>query len=224
MNTSTVSCEFTALHFDPHMQEGWHEHTFTVEIERGSDPWTDGRSPRSALAQFLATLAPLNDDGRCQLPEALWSNEAIAQAVLALNNVARATVSRPGFSATATREKTGPAIYLCGPINGCTDAEAKDWREHVKGLWPGSCIDPMRRDYRGREGVFTREIVELDKIDVAASDVILRDGSIEAKEAVEVNNTAGKIISTVKLELANAALCGFKPSIPFLGGDPLALA
>lgn len=64
-------------------------------------------------------------------------------------------------------------IYLCGPINGCTDAEANDWRTLVKGLWPGDTLDPMRRDYRGREAECYRDIVGLDKIDVAASDIIL---------------------------------------------------
>jgi len=66
-----------------------------------------------------------------------------------------------------------PTIYLCGPINGCTDAEANDWRSLVKGLWSGSTIDPMRRDYRGREAENVRDIVELDKIDVLSSDVVL---------------------------------------------------
>lgn len=65
------------------------------------------------------------------------------------------------------------SIYLCGPINGCTDEECKDWRELVKAIWPGTCIDPMRRDYRGREADSVREIVELDKIDVSKADAIL---------------------------------------------------
>jgi nucleoside 2-deoxyribosyltransferase len=64
-------------------------------------------------------------------------------------------------------------IYLCGPINGCTDEECRDWRELVKSKWLGRCIDPMVRDYRGREQEAYREIVELDKIDVAESDIIL---------------------------------------------------
>jgi nucleoside 2-deoxyribosyltransferase len=64
-------------------------------------------------------------------------------------------------------------LYLCGPINGCTDAECTDWREFVKGLWAGDTLDPMRRDYRGKETESFREIVELDKIDVARSDCIL---------------------------------------------------
>jgi nucleoside 2-deoxyribosyltransferase len=64
-------------------------------------------------------------------------------------------------------------IYLCGPINGCTDEECKDWREAVKARWPGETLDPMRRDYRGKETESVNEIVEFDKIDVTNSDVIL---------------------------------------------------
>lgn len=63
-------------------------------------------------------------------------------------------------------------IYLCGPINGCTDEECKDWRERVKTFYPRS-IDPMKRDYRGREAESYREIVELDKRDVRRADVVL---------------------------------------------------
>lgn len=62
--------------------------------------------------------------------------------------------------------------YLCGPINGCTDAECKDWRAKVKDHFPGA-IDPMKRDYRGKEAESYREIVELDKRDVRAADAIL---------------------------------------------------
>jgi nucleoside 2-deoxyribosyltransferase len=61
----------------------------------------------------------------------------------------------------------------CGPINGCTDAECKDWREFVKAQWRGPTLDPMRRDYRGKEDENFREIVEFDKIDVMNSDVVL---------------------------------------------------
>jgi len=63
-------------------------------------------------------------------------------------------------------------VYLCGPINGCTDEEAKDWREAAKKRLPRH-IDPMKRDYRGREAECYREIVDLDKIDVERSEVIL---------------------------------------------------
>lgn len=63
-------------------------------------------------------------------------------------------------------------IYLCGPINGCTDEECKDWRELVKTKW-SSTIDPMRRDYRGKEDESVKQIVELDKIDIMNCDVVL---------------------------------------------------
>lgn len=65
-------------------------------------------------------------------------------------------------------------VYLCGPINGCTDAECTDWREAVKQGVPGAtCIDPMKRDYRGKEAESYREIVDLDKRDVRNADVVL---------------------------------------------------
>jgi len=64
------------------------------------------------------------------------------------------------------------SIYLCGPINGCTDAEANDWRSAVKASF-ADCIDPMVRDYRGKEAVAYREIVDLDKRDIRDADVIL---------------------------------------------------
>lgn len=63
-------------------------------------------------------------------------------------------------------------IYLCGPINGCNDSECKDWREYVKSIFPES-IDPMRRDYRGKELTLYKEIVELDKDDILHCDVVL---------------------------------------------------
>jgi nucleoside 2-deoxyribosyltransferase len=63
-------------------------------------------------------------------------------------------------------------VYLCGPINGCTDAECNDWRGYAKeNLW--RTLDPMKRDYRGREAESYREIVDLDKLDVRTCDVVL---------------------------------------------------
>ncbi len=63
-------------------------------------------------------------------------------------------------------------VYLCGPINGCTDAEASDWREEAKKHFPNA-LDPMKRDCRGKEVTAYREIVELDKRDIRKSDVLL---------------------------------------------------
>jgi hypothetical protein len=44
----------------------------------------------------------------------------------------------------------------------------------------------------------------------------LRDGTTEPKVASEMNNSAGKIINTVKVQLEAAAMSGTKPNIPFL--------
>ena len=49
----------------------------------------------------------------------------------------------------------------------------------------------------------------------------LRDGTMEAKDAVEINNTAGKIIASAKVQLAYAALKGEQPDIPFLASTPV---
>jgi hypothetical protein len=66
-----------------------------------------------------------------------------------------------------------PTLYLCGPINGCTDEEAMDWRGWVKTHYAGPTLDPMRRDYRGKEDEAVNDIVGFDKIDVMNSDVLL---------------------------------------------------
>jgi adhesin HecA-like repeat protein len=44
----------------------------------------------------------------------------------------------------------------------------------------------------------------------------LRDGDMDLQQAAEINNTAGKIINTAKVQLAYAALRGEQPIIPFL--------
>ena len=63
-------------------------------------------------------------------------------------------------------------IYLAGPINGCSDAECKDWRAAAKSLH-ADCLDPMDRDYRGKEDQSVREIVEGDKADIDNCDAVL---------------------------------------------------
>lgn len=69
-------------------------------------------------------------------------------------------------------------VYLGGPINGCTDEEANGWREKVKPLLKARgfvCVDPMARDYRGREmepGI-AKLIVENDKKDIDGCEVLL---------------------------------------------------
>jgi len=80
-----------------------------------------------------------------------------------------------GKKESGVRETPRPTLYLCGPINGRTDADAKDWREFVKAHWPGHWVDPMARDYRGREmepGI-ANEIVNGDLIDISRSDAMI---------------------------------------------------
>lgn len=66
-------------------------------------------------------------------------------------------------------------VYLCGGINGLSDAECKDWREEAKAALIGEFIvlDPMRRDYRGKEAESVDAIVNLDLFDINASNIML---------------------------------------------------
>lgn len=68
-----------------------------------------------------------------------------------------------------------PRLYLCGPINGCTDAECKDWRAKATAELADrfTIIDPMRRDYRGREDESVNEIVAGDIQDIHTSEYLL---------------------------------------------------
>jgi len=52
----------------------------------------------------------------------------------------------------------------------------------------------------------------------------LRSGDMDPKEAVEINNTAGKIISAYKTRIAYAALRGEAPVIDGLETTPKTLA
>lgn len=98
-------------------------------------------------------------------------------------------------------------IYLAGPINGCTDAEAKDWRSEVKHFYD-FVLDPMARDYRGKEAENVTAIVEGDKADIDACGAVLvyfERPSVgtsmevlyawERKKPVVVVNRSGKPIS-----------------------------
>ena len=69
-----------------------------------------------------------------------------------------------------------PKVYLAGAINGRSDDEATTWREWFKksiALKDVCFLDPMKRDYRGKETENYREIVELDKLDIKNSDIVI---------------------------------------------------
>lgn len=67
------------------------------------------------------------------------------------------------------------SIYLCGPIDGRTDAECNNWRSMARQLFHGKCLDPMVRDARGKqhEVNIVRNVVEGDKADIITSDALL---------------------------------------------------
>jgi nucleoside 2-deoxyribosyltransferase len=66
-------------------------------------------------------------------------------------------------------------LYLAGPINGCTDSEALDWRNAATQALSESykIKSPMDRDYRGREDDNVDAIVYGDLRDIRDADVLL---------------------------------------------------
>jgi len=66
-------------------------------------------------------------------------------------------------------------LYLAGAMFGLDEAESRTWREDVKRKLAGrfECLDPMRRDYRGRELEHAAEIVEKDLADIRVADALL---------------------------------------------------
>lgn len=66
-------------------------------------------------------------------------------------------------------------IYLCGGINKLSDGDAKDWREAAKAELAGvyEFLDPMRRDYRGKEAESVFQIICGDTEDIRQSDILL---------------------------------------------------
>ena len=64
----------------------------------------------------------------------------------------------------------------------------------------------------------TADITALRNHLVSAFDS-LRTGQMDSKELVEINNTAGKIISACKVQLAYHHLRGEAPHIPFIHGN-----
>lgn len=66
-------------------------------------------------------------------------------------------------------------VYLAGGINGLSDSDATDWREEVKHLLPREIgvLDPMSRDYRGKEDESVKAIVEGDLADIKQCEAVV---------------------------------------------------
>lgn len=99
-------------------------------------------------------------------------------------------------------------IYLCGAISGRSDADANDWRTIAGSLsrWP--VLNPMRHDYRGRELMNVKQIVEGDLKDISQSWAVLYffDGQISAGSSMEMfhaywSNKAVVLVNVNKVAL-----------------------
>jgi len=68
-----------------------------------------------------------------------------------------------------------PKVYLAGPIFGRSDEECSAWRETAKRELRDVAIvvDPMDRDYRGREDVDYERIVRNDKKNISICEAML---------------------------------------------------
>jgi nucleoside 2-deoxyribosyltransferase len=65
-------------------------------------------------------------------------------------------------------------IYLAGPIQNCSDAEANDWRNQIIDSFPQhNFFNPMDRDYRGEELENSHALVALDKSDIDTCDLVI---------------------------------------------------
>ena len=63
--------------------------------------------------------------------------------------------------------------YLCGGINALSDDECNNWRTIAKNKLDTGTLDPMRRDYRGKEDESFKEIVRGDLQDVASCNYVI---------------------------------------------------
>jgi hypothetical protein len=106
-------------------------------------------------------------------------------------------------------------VYLCGAINGCTDAQACGWRETVKTRMSAyfEWLDPMRRDYRGREDQSVREIISGDEADLAECDIVLAAADLPSwGTAMEIRAAA------VEFHKPIIVICGAQRVSPWLRG------
>lgn len=67
-------------------------------------------------------------------------------------------------------------VYLAGAINGQSDAQCKPWREAAAQILADlghEGVDPMRRDYRGKELDNVTPLVLADLEDIRSCDAVL---------------------------------------------------
>ena len=64
-------------------------------------------------------------------------------------------------------------MYLAGPIFQQSDAACNDWRAKFKSCDIFDWLDPMARDFRGREDTAFAEIVDGDKADIDSCQAVI---------------------------------------------------
>jgi nucleoside 2-deoxyribosyltransferase len=80
-----------------------------------------------------------------------------------------------------------PTIYLAGPIFQQTDATCNDWRAKFKACEMFKWLDPMARDFRGREDTAFAEIVEGDKTDIdECQAIVAKVNPVSAGTSMEI--------------------------------------
>lgn len=106
-NLTGVTELLIAKHRDLLLNEGLHEHVWTVTAYYPSKPTRDGRALKAGLRILLDALS----DAAGVLPPELWSGEAIAERVMLLGNCVGASVVRPeGFEAWASSAFDGAPL------------------------------------------------------------------------------------------------------------------
>lgn len=78
-------------------------------------------------------------------------------------------------------------VYLAGPIFQQTDEVCNDWRAFFKAIPDFEWLDPMSRDYRGKEDESVSLIVEGDKEDIdSCQAVIAKTNPTSAGTSMEI--------------------------------------
>jgi nucleoside 2-deoxyribosyltransferase len=71
-----------------------------------------------------------------------------------------------------------PRVYLAGPIFQQPDPICADWRGYFTRFDQFEWVDPMMRDFRGKEDSAFAEIVEGDKTDIDRCQAVIAHTSI----------------------------------------------
>jgi hypothetical protein len=144
-------------------------------------------------------------------PEVSCERKATAEEIADIQEQLSKTATDPNLTMTTKGFFPMPTVYLCGGINGCTDSQCNDWRTTAKSLLsPLNILDPMRRDFRGREDECVSEIVNGDKEDIDNSDFLIVNATRPSW------GTAMEVFYASEQGKTNIAFVGDSPVSPWL--------